>query len=334
MVQYHIQNLLSLLQAYVKPNNPNHDVLEAEYVAWIDESSFLSDAHKKAWKRAELPLLMSRVFPESDQAHLRVSLEYMMLFLMLEQLTDTPATAAEAQRWADIFVQAFKQTLGEAKGPASVMKHLASRVMGAVDETYRPYLIASNVLLAEGVVKEALDRENPTHDLTLEAYMGARRDSIGLRPFLDFGRWIWDLDIPQDVLAHPAIAKLEEETIDMVSLTNDLYSYRKECFESGAHHNYVTVAMQDPIAAIPAADRQAAIDYTCKQFSETLADFHRRTAELPSFGADADKKIAQYVSVMMDLVVGNIQWSLACRRYGHSDASGVWGDVVFEMDPM
>ncbi|KAF8076058.1 isoprenoid synthase domain-containing protein [Lyophyllum atratum] len=340
MVQYRVENLLSLLQAYIKPNNPNHDVLEAEYVAWIDDSPFLNDAHKKAWKRAELPLLMSRVFPESDQGPLRVSLEYMMLFLMLEQLTDTPATAAEAQKWADIYVQAFKQTLSsETTGPASAIKHLASRVLNAFDEAYRPNLIASNVLLAEGVVKEALDRENPNHDLSLQAYMETRRDSIGLRPFLDFGRWIWKLDIPQDILSHPGVAKLEEQTIDMVSLANDLYSYRKEFFESGAHHNYVTVVMQDPIANIPASDRQAAIDYTCKRFTEILTDFHRCKKELPSFGENVDKMIGRYISVMMDLVVGNIQWSLACRRYGHFDTSkevneATWGEVTFDMDPL
>jgi len=47
MVQYRIQNLLSLLQPHIKPNNPNYDVLEAEYVAWIDNSPFLNDVHKK-----------------------------------------------------------------------------------------------------------------------------------------------------------------------------------------------------------------------------------------------------------------------------------------------
>lgn len=337
MVQYHIENLLNLLQPYIKPNNPSHYVLEAEYVAWIDDSPFLNDAHKKAWKRAELPLLMSRVFPESDQGPLRVSLEFMMLFLMLEQLTDTPATAAEAQKWADIYTQAYKQTLGETHGPSSMIKHLASRILSSVEEPYQSYIVASNISLAEGTVKEASDRESPSHGLSLDAYMDARRGSVGIRPFFGFGRWIWKLAIPQDVLAHPVITKMEEQAIDMGALANDLYSYKKEFLESGAHHNYVTVAMRDPITGIPANDRQAAIDYTCKRFAEILADFHRQKGELPSFGEDIDTMIKRYIFVMMDLVVGNIQWSLACRRYGHSDPSAgvgeaTWGEVVFEMD--
>jgi len=211
--------------------------------------------------------------------------------------------------------------------------------VGAIDEPYQSYIIASNISLAEDTVKEASDRESPSHGLSLEAYMDARRDSVGIRPFLGFGHWIWKLDIPQDILAHPSIAKMEEQAIDMGALANDLYSYKKEFFESGAHHNYVTVALRDLIANIPTGDRQAAIDYTCKRFAEILADFHRQKEELPSFGEDNDKMVGQYVSTMMDLVVGNIQWSLACRRYGHSDPSAevneaTWGEVVFDMDPL
>jgi hypothetical protein len=41
----------------------------------------------QAWKHAELPLLMARAFPEADAAHLRVCLDSMMMFLILEQLT-------------------------------------------------------------------------------------------------------------------------------------------------------------------------------------------------------------------------------------------------------
>ena len=47
MVRYHIPNILALLDKYLKPNNPHHDALEAEYVAWIDEAAFLTDVHKK-----------------------------------------------------------------------------------------------------------------------------------------------------------------------------------------------------------------------------------------------------------------------------------------------
>ncbi|KAG6843569.1 hypothetical protein H0H93_000617, partial [Arthromyces matolae] len=135
------------------------------------------------------------------------------------------------------------------------------------------------------------------------------------------------------------IVKLEEQTIDLVALANDLYSYKKEFYESGAHHNYITYALGDSSTGLQKDDRQGAIDYTCRTFSEILADFQRRVEALPSFGNGEDGKIALYVGVMLDLVVGNIQWSLVCARYRHFEKAGTaeapnWGDVVFDMDPL
>ena len=101
---------------------------------------------------------------------------------------------------------------------------LVSRVLQAVDPRFHEALIASNVRLAKGVVEEAYDREYHTGDITLKSYMEARRRSIGLQPFLDLGRWTWNLDLRTEVLSHPIIAKLEELTVDMVSLSNVMIS--------------------------------------------------------------------------------------------------------------
>ncbi|KAG6899045.1 hypothetical protein C0993_001397, partial [Termitomyces sp. T159_Od127] len=36
--------------------------------------------------------------------------------------SDAPATSAEAKKWADIYKQAFRQTLEDAEGPAATLK--------------------------------------------------------------------------------------------------------------------------------------------------------------------------------------------------------------------
>ncbi|KAG6860514.1 hypothetical protein C0995_010294 [Termitomyces sp. Mi166 len=340
MVQYRIPNLLTHLQPYIKPNNPNYDALKAEHVAWIDSSCFFNDENKKAWRHAEMPLLASRAFPKSSLGPLRVCLEYMVVSLLLEQLTDGPTTTAQAQKWKDIFKQAFKQTLKETQEPAEVIiKQLFTYgVLKAIKDPYRQCLIENNILLAEGMVKEAADRENPNTEHTLESYMKARRDTIGIRPMFVIGRWIHGLDIGHEVLMHPDIVKIEDGFVDLVFLANDLYSYKKEFFECGAHHNYVTISLRDPITGLHEKDRQGALDHTCQKFFEILVDLQHRKKALPSFGESEDSKVAMYVDLMMDVVVANIQWSLACKRYdlriaGTAEAPK-WGDVAFDMDPL
>ncbi|KAJ7087203.1 isoprenoid synthase domain-containing protein [Mycena belliarum] len=323
-IEFHVPDLLDLVADYVKPLNPSFAELDAGFQTWVDAAAFLSAPHKKAWKHAELPLLIARAFPEADAAHLRVCLDSMMMFLILEQLTDTPATSATSKKWAAEFVEALQTAASEEpqakkEGPAAVLQHLGTKVIKAMDPAYRPAYIGSNVLLAEGVVQEALDREQ--HDgadpISLATYLNTRRKSIGALPFHDLARWIWNLDLPEHVLQNPHIKHMVEASVDMVALGNDIYSYRKEYLEDGAKHNYVTVAMHDPSTSFRPGDVQAAIDYTVQQFSAALARFKENKKLLPLFDDDADlaRKVDRYAELMMDSVAGNIEWSIACKRY-------------------
>ncbi|KAF9000780.1 terpenoid synthase [Hymenopellis radicata] len=319
-IQYRLSDLLALqlLPQYEKPNNSNFEDLEASYNAWIDAAEFLSLPHKQAWKKAELALLIARAFPDSDMIHLRVCLDWMMLFLVLERLTDSPTLSTDSKRWADLYMKTLTANdtddLGDVPGPVIVMKHLISVIMPQIDSKYKAAFIASNQLLADGVVQEALDRES-ADPITLEAYVQTRRSSVGLWPFLDLARWTFDIDLPEAILKHPILREMEEATVDLVALSNDIYSYRKEYLEDGALNNYVTVAMKDPNVPVADGDHQAAIDYTTKQFSAVLTRFVACKEQLPSFFPQELTKIDRYVESMLDLIVGNIQWSISCKRY-------------------
>ncbi|KAJ7499284.1 isoprenoid synthase domain-containing protein [Mycena latifolia] len=321
-IEFHVPDLLDLVSDYVKPLNPSFAELDAGFQTWVDAAAFLSAPHKKAWKHAELPLLIARAFPEADAAHLRVCLESMMMFLILEQLTDTPATSTVSKKWAAEFVEAFQQAeapQAKKEGPAAVLQHLGTKVITAMDPAYRAAYIASNVLLAEGVVQEALDREQhgETNPISLETYLNTRRKSIGALPFHDLDRWIWKLDLPDHVFKNPHIEQMVWASVDMVALGNDLYSYRKEYLEDGAKHNYVTVAMHDPSTPVQPGDFQGAITYTVEQFSAALTRYKENQKMLPAFENDPDlaRKVERYAELMMDSVAGNIEWSIACKRY-------------------
>ncbi|KAJ7162586.1 isoprenoid synthase domain-containing protein [Mycena crocata] len=323
-IRYRVPDLLETVADHVKPLNSSFDELDAGFQAWVDAASFLSASHKKMWKQAELPLLIARAFPEADAAHLRVCLESMMMFLILEQLTDTPASSEASKKWAGEFVEALQQAESDApkakkEGPAAILQHLGTKVIKAIDPAYRSAYIRSNVLLAEGVVQEALDREqhDDANPISLETYLNTRRKSIGALPFHDLDRWIWKLDLPENVLKNQHIKKMVQASVDMVALGNDIYSYRKEYLEDGAKHNYVTVAMNDPSTPLQSGDIQAAISYTVEQFHATLARYKKHKALLPSFSEDAElkMKVERYAELMMDSVAGNIEWSVACKRY-------------------
>lgn len=106
--------------------------------------------------------------------------------------------------------------------PADLCCSLGNKVITAMDAPYRPAYIASNVLLAEGIVQEALDREqhDETNPISLQTYLTTRRKSIGALPFHDLDRWIYKLDLPDHVLKNPHIEAMIEAAVDMVALGN------------------------------------------------------------------------------------------------------------------
>ncbi|KAG6881342.1 hypothetical protein C0993_001876 [Termitomyces sp. T159_Od127] len=188
------------------------------------------------------------------------------------------------------------------------------------------------------MAKEAADRENPDPEMTLEKYMRIRRDTIGARQLFDLGRWIYEIDVPCEVLTHPNIVKIEDLFVDLVSLANDLYSYKKEWFECDTNHNYITIAFRDPVTGLRKNDVQGAIDYTYCTFCQSLTYLENQKKVLPLYGESEDVQVAKYIEMVMDVVVGTIQWSLKCERYGHLDVAGAakapnWGEVTFNMDP-
>ncbi|KAG5733850.1 hypothetical protein E4T56_gene4911 [Termitomyces sp. T112] len=360
MVQFRIPDLLSCLPACIKATNADNDILQAGLVEVIDQCH-LTDHYKKDLKRAEIPHLAIRAFPGSDLKYLRICVEYLIAAFLLDRLTDKPATAAQAQEWADIYKQDFRKTLQETKGPArinqyltkkcdiypqafsktfektkgpaEIIKYLTSHMSNTIKDPYWSCLVENNILLADGMAKEAVDRENPGTEMDLETYIKVRRDTIGARQLFDLGRWIHELNITPETLTHPDIVRMEEQFIDLISLANDLYSYKKEYLAKDAKHNYLTIALRDPTADLHENDLQGAINYTYDKFCRVLADLEHQKKVLPRFGKSEEAKVDKYFWLMMNVVIGTIQWSLECERYGHFvDADGPnQGDVVFNL---
>lgn len=75
------------------------------------------------------------------------------------------------------------------------------------------------------MIQEAEDRAKG-HIRNLEDYFEVRRGTVGVEPSFAVGELY--LNIPQEVIDHPVIAKLKEIAIDLITIANDIYSYKVE----------------------------------------------------------------------------------------------------------
>ncbi|KAH7903370.1 isoprenoid synthase domain-containing protein [Hygrophoropsis aurantiaca] len=165
------------------------------------------------------------------------------------------------------------------------------------------------------MVQEAIDRKaakDSNAKLTVDAYLAARKDTMGIKPSLVFARSAVGLNVGDILLDEPSVKGMEEATANLLIISNDLYSYKKELAEdNGAPHNLLTVLMQQD----PQLDLQGAIDFAGQLFDSTLARFKACRTSLPSVDKETDKMLAVYVDMMVDMFTGNIEWCLIAPRY-------------------
>lgn len=55
-----------------------------------------------------------------------------------------------------------------------------------------------------------------------------RRDTIGVRPLFVFVEYAHELELPDEVLAHPRVKEIETLGVDWILIQNDVLSYRRE----------------------------------------------------------------------------------------------------------
>ena len=77
----------------------------------------------------------------------------------------------------------------------------------------------------DAVIQQAADR-SINHIRDIDNYFAVRRASSGIRPAHAICELY--LNIPNSVMAHPAIEKLTELAVDMIFIDNDTVSYKVE----------------------------------------------------------------------------------------------------------
>lgn len=67
---------------------------------------------------------------------------------------------------------------------------------------------------------EQAARRSQSYICTVDEYMTARRDNIGSDPTFALMEVCLNLDIPHEVMQHPAMLSLNRDATDMIILTN------------------------------------------------------------------------------------------------------------------
>ncbi|WP_328914985.1 MULTISPECIES: isoafricanol synthase [unclassified Streptomyces] len=160
---------------------------------------------------------------------------------------------------------------------------------------------------------------------SFEEFLDIRRDSIGVRPCLDFTERCGGYTLPDEVYGSPALREMREITGDVVIFVNDIVSLVKE-LAAGDVNNSVVVHRAHKGCTI-----EESVEHISALANTRTTRFTRLAAALPGLLArrgvprETREHVSHYVDGMRHLMAGNLAWSLATSRYDETGVAAVSG---------
>ncbi|KII87637.1 hypothetical protein PLICRDRAFT_112279 [Plicaturopsis crispa FD-325 SS-3] len=294
----------------VNPHNEEASVTSKE---WLFRGDNLSEKKRKAFHGLKAGFLTSMCYPDADYNQLRVCCDFMNYLFHLDNLSDDMDTRS-TKTTADAVMNALyhpTQSYSSAR-VAKMTRHYWKRLIQTAAPGAQQRFIETFDFFFQAVAQQALDRDTGAIP-DLASYIAQRRDTSGCKPCWALIEYANNLDIPDDVMDHPLIRSLGEAANDLVTWSNDIFSYNVEQ-SKGDTHNMIVVVMNEQ-----GIDLQAAVDFVGVLCKDSIDRFNRDRSNLPSWGAEIDKDVSTYVDGLAYWIVGSLHWSFESERYFGKD---------------
>ncbi|TDL18758.1 terpenoid synthase [Rickenella mellea] len=279
--------------------------------SWLVRGGNLSIKKEKANLGLKGGLLTAMTYPDAPRHELRVCCDFLTYLFHLDNISDCMDDEG-ANRTADVVMNSLyhSRTYHTSSRVGKMTKDIWRRVATTATKGMKQRFISTFDMFFQAVAVQAADRQdNVIPDL--ESYITLRRDTSGCKPCWALIEYANGLDIPDDVIEHPVLRDLGEAANDLVTWSNDIFSYNVEQ-SKGDTHNMIVIVMETE--GVPL---QTAIDFVGTLCKASIDRFNASKLLLPSFdgGNQIDRDVAQYIKGLEDWIVGSLHWSFETERY-------------------
>ncbi|KAH9036446.1 terpenoid synthase [Lactarius pseudohatsudake] len=290
--------------------NQHYEEAKPESDEWLRGFAALDVKSQRSFDRCNLALLSSLGYPSLGKDCLRVACDLMVLFFIYDEYTDK-LDGDGARDCADIVMRALRnphkeRPQGESK-LGEITRQFWLRAIKVANESAQRRFLKSFAAFLYAVIDEASDR-NAGRIRSITDYLELRRLTAGA--FASLFPLELGLDIPDEVMTHPAMESLLGLVADSIVLTNDLYSYNIEQAAGHDGHNILTVVMNEK-----GVDLDGALDWLAEYNGAVLSKFQAQYRMLPSWGPDMDPIVTAYVERLCYWIRGHDCWSFESERY-------------------
>ncbi|KAG6877090.1 hypothetical protein C0993_010326 [Termitomyces sp. T159_Od127] len=283
--------------------------MKAESLEWIQ--NFATTPHmKRAFELGDFSALCFLAYPLENKDVLRVACDLMNWFFLYDDQSDL-MTPPDAQKLAALVLNAISHP--DNTGPAhecvvaEAIRQLWKLVSEVSSAASRGRLIKNIYNCTSAIVQQAQDRVLD-HVRDVDEYLFLRRETVGATSafvVLEFS-----LNLPDDIFEDAVIQRLNNACVDLILLSNDLYSYNVEQARGDGGHNLVTILMQHRHFTLTEAVKWIG-DYALERVHSFLDDLNR----VPFFGEEYQADVKRYLNGLGNFVRANDCWHFESGRY-------------------
>jgi hypothetical protein len=254
-------------------------------------------------------------YPSANFEHLTTLTEFLTLWMLFDDL----AVEGSDKYWREHGLSLEDYTIALRGGPLSVRADPFLMAWGELGQRFAKQMSPAwcarlSVLFTDWL--GATRREHETYSALRrearlpdpELYLSIRMISVGVLPTFYFIEYAEGFELPAEVSEHPALSKLRALGTKLELLSNDLASLEKDLRNNWP--NMVTVLKEAENLSL----REAVIRVV-EMHNDTLQDFLKTEAQMPSFGAERDPFVSAYIKKMHYIVRGFAEFQLGAERY-------------------
>ncbi|KZT38060.1 terpenoid synthase [Sistotremastrum suecicum HHB10207 ss-3] len=285
--------------------NSLYEEVGSESQAWFSSLEPFEQKLLAALIKCKFGLLAGLSYPNASREHLRTGYDMMFALWMVDEISDRQC-ADDVQKGADLIMDILRNPYDSRPEGESALGTVWQRALPSASPSAAHRFVEEMQIWVNSVVQEATDRDHLI-TRTFDDFLLLRRQTGGVMPC--FAMIGLGMDLPDSVIKHPAIVALTTHAIDMVILSNDIYSYNVEQAR-GDHHNLVITAMRER-----RLDLQGAMDHLGQRYHRLRDAFFDHMHDIPSWSPEIDADVKEYLVEMGRWVTGNMYWSFESERY-------------------
>ncbi|KAJ1333154.1 presilphiperfolanol synthase [Microdochium nivale] len=296
--------------------NPHYRESKSQSDPWVAKTLRLSDKQAQKWAKLDIAYMSAICAPGADLEVLKLMNDWNGWVFAFDDPFDEGAYAHDPVKAAEevIFTLAV---LDDLHPPVSAdedpVRHALQSCWQRFSRLAPPQLRyrwkRQLTTYTVGVLQQvSVQGRAGGKPLTIEEYMEYRAGCVGAYPCLGLMELAEGIDLPHHVVDHPALSGIARVTVDLVTLQNDICSFKKDV-DTGETANILFLLKDQGMTTQEAADRVGQMLHDCyrRWYSHLVA--------LPYWGNNIDRQVLKYIEGCRNLALGNLTWSLYTPRY-------------------